>query len=35
MGKPQTLIGPGRNIISTLPEFIPEGEAILGYTPNS
>lgn len=35
MGKPQTLIRSGRNIISALAGFIPKGEAILGYTPNS
>lgn len=35
MRKPQTLIRSGRNIISALAGFIPKGEAILGYTPNS
>lgn len=35
MGKPQTPIRSGRNIISALAGFIPKGEAILGYTPNS
>jgi len=35
MGKPQVLIESGRNIISTLPKFIPKGDALLGYTPNS
>lgn len=35
MGKPQTLIRSGRNIISALAGFIPKGEAIPGYTPNS
>lgn len=35
MGKPQTLIKLGRNIISALAGFIPKGEAVPGYTPNS